>query len=169
MLNSLIVWSACRDRISGRSASLRRLRSIAGLGEELGWRGLLQTELHALGFWTSSAVIGLIWGAWHAPLVLHGHNYPEHPGWGVLAMIVLSILLSPLIGYVRLKARSVLAAAVMHGSLNASGGLAILLLRGGNDLTVGITGLTGLAVLAVANLVLFVSQRRFWERAAFTH
>jgi membrane protease YdiL (CAAX protease family) len=128
------------------------VNALAGFGEELGWRGLLQKELSNMGFWSSSALIGLIWGVWHAPLILQGHNYPDHPVIGVFMMIAWTILLSPLFSLVRLKSGSVIAAAILHGTLNASYGLAIFVLKGGSDLTVGMTGLAGFIVLAVVNL-----------------
>jgi len=139
------------------------VNAVAGFGEELGWRGLLQRELEFLGFWKSSAVIGVIWGVWHAPLILQGHNYPEHPQAGVFMMIAFTVLLSPLMTYVTIKANSVIAAAVFHGSLNATVGLPLIVVRGGNDLTVGVTGLAGFLTLALANLGLFVFSRRMAE------
>jgi len=137
------------------------INAVAGFGEELGWRGFLQKELGYLGFWQSSIVIGLIWGVWHAPIILQGHNYPEHPQLGVFMMIVFTILLSPIFSYVRLKAKSVIAAAIIHGSLNATVGLPLMVIKGGNDLTVGVTGLAGFIALALANLGLFVYDRLF--------
>ncbi|MGI6606653.1 MAG: CPBP family intramembrane glutamic endopeptidase [Peptococcia bacterium] len=135
------------------------INAVAGFGEELGWRGFLQKELGYLGFWKSSLLIGLIWGVWHAPLILQGHNYPEHPLAGVLMMTVFTLLFAPLISFVRLKARSVIAAAVMHGTLNGTAGIALIVIKGGNDLLVGVTGLAGFIVLALCNVVLF-----FWLR-----
>lgn len=135
------------------------INAAVALGEELGWRGFLHQELTYLGFWKSSTLIGIIWGLWHFPLILKGHNYPQHPVAGVAMMTLFCVLLSPLFAYVRIRANSVVAAAVMHGSLNATGGLAILPIRGGNDLTVGITGLAGLIVLVLANLALFAYDR----------
>jgi len=38
------------------------INAIAGFGEELGWRGLLQREFSYMGFWKSSAIIGIVWG-----------------------------------------------------------------------------------------------------------
>ena len=73
------------------------INAVAGFGEELGWRGFLQKELTYLGFWKSSIVIGLIWGIWHAPIILQGHNYPEHPQAGLFMMILFSLLLSPIL------------------------------------------------------------------------
>ncbi|MEE9219589.1 MAG: CPBP family intramembrane glutamic endopeptidase [Acidobacteriota bacterium] len=134
------------------------INAAVALGEELGWRGLLLRELLPGGFWFSSLVIGVVWGVWHLPLILHGHNYPDHPVAGVFMMIALTVLLSPLFAYVRLRAGSVLAAAVAHGALNGSAGIGALL-SGGSDLTVGITGGAGLSVLLLANLLLFVHLR----------
>ena len=37
------------------------INAIAGFGEELGWRGFLQKEFSYMGFWKSSAVIGVIY------------------------------------------------------------------------------------------------------------
>lgn len=100
------------------------VNAVAGFGEEVGWRGLLQRELAPLGFWKSSWLIGVIWGFWHAPLILQGHNYPQHPWAGVFMMTVMTVLLSPLLGYVTIKANSVIAAAIFHGTFNATYGLA---------------------------------------------
>jgi len=135
------------------------VNAVAGFGEELGWRGLLQKELGFLGFWKSSALIGVIWGLWHAPIILQGHNYPQHPIAGVFMMTPLCVLLAPIFGYVRLKAKSVIAAAILHGSLNATAGLAIAVIEGGSDLTVGLSGLAGFISLAGINLSIFVYER----------
>jgi membrane protease YdiL (CAAX protease family) len=132
------------------------VNAIAGFGEELGWRGFLQKELSWLGFWKSSGVIGLVWGFWHTPIILMGHNYPQHPAAGVFMMTVFTLLLAPILSYVRRRANSVIAAAILHGTLNATAGFSLLASRGGSDLTVGMTGLAGLCVLAVVNLCLFV-------------
>jgi len=137
------------------------INAVAGFGEELGWRGFLQKELGYLGFWKSSIIIGLVWGIWHAPIILQGHNYPEHPQAGVFMMIIFTLLLSPIFSYVRLKAKSVIAAAIIHGSLNATIGLPLMVIKGGNDLTVGATGLAGFIALALANVGIFIYDRYF--------
>jgi len=137
------------------------INAVAGFGEELGWRGFLQKELGYLGFWKSSIIIGLVWGIWHAPIILQGHNYPEHPQAGVFMMIIFTLLLSPIFSYVRLRAKSVIAAAILHGSLNATIGLPLMVIKGGNDLTVGVTGLAGFIALALVNLGLFIYDRYF--------
>jgi len=135
------------------------INALVALGEELGWRWFLFKELLPIGFWKSQALIGLIWGIWHAPIILRGHNYPQHPVPGVFMMCLFCLLLSPIIGYIRLKAGSVLAAALMHGTLNGTAGIGLLFLKGGNDLTVGITGVAGFIAMALANLAIY-----FWGK-----
>lgn len=137
------------------------INAVAGFGEELGWRGFLQREFAYMGFWKSSAIIGVVWGIWHAPLVLYGLNYPQHPVAGVFMMTIVCILLAPIFSYVRLKAKSVIAAAIIHGSFNGTYGLALVVVKGGNDLTVGVVGLAGFVVLAMANLGIFIYDRFF--------
>lgn len=134
------------------------VNAVAGFGEELGWRGFLQRELGGLGFWKSSALIGFIWGVWHTPIILQGHNYPQHPEVGVAMMTAFTILLAPIFSYVRIKARSVIAAAVLHGSLNATAGLAIMVVKGGDDLTTGMTGVAGFITLGVVNIAILVHR-----------
>jgi len=133
--------------------------AILGFGEELGWRGFLMKELGFMGFWKSSALIGFIWGIWHAPLVLLGLNYPQNPQLGVVLMTAWTILIAPLFSYIRIKSRSVIAASIFHGTINAVPGLAVILISGGNDLTVGLTGLAGFIVFALANILLWIYDR----------
>ncbi len=132
------------------------INAVAGFGEELGWRGFLQREFSYFGFFRSSVIIGIIWGVWHAPIILQGHNYPQHPVAGVFMMIIWCVLLAPIFSYIRLKAKSVIAAAIIHGSLNGTCGLAIMVVKGGNDLLIGITGLAGFIVLILVNIGIFV-------------
>jgi membrane protease YdiL (CAAX protease family) len=141
------------------------INAVAAFGEELGWRGLLQRALSHLGFWKSSALIGLIWGIWHAPVIIQGYNYPQHPLAGVAMMTIFTLLLSPIFGYVSLKSKSVIAAAIAHGTLNGTAGIPLLVIVGGNDLTVGMTGLAGFAALAAINLAIFLFQRLRGEGA----
>ncbi|QQS44307.1 CPBP family intramembrane metalloprotease [Candidatus Roizmanbacteria bacterium] len=132
------------------------VNAIAAFGEELGWRSYLYNELKKYGFWYTSIFTGVVWGLWHAPIILQGYNYPDSPVFGVLLMTVFTLLYSPIFTYIRQKSGSVIAASILHGGINASAGLAILVTRGGNTLLVGSLGLSGFIVLAVMNLVLFM-------------
>jgi membrane protease YdiL (CAAX protease family) len=137
------------------------INALFAFGEELGWRGFLLQELRSLGFARASLFIGFIWGLWHAPLIVQGHNYPQHPVIGVFMMILFCMLYTPLLNYITIKANSVIAAAIMHGSINGLAGVAIIMLQGGNDLTVGITGASGLIVLGICNIVLYRATNKY--------
>jgi len=132
------------------------VNAVAGFGEEAGWRGLLQKEMEVLGFWKSALIIGFIWGVWHAPIILQGHNYPTYPLLGVVMMVIWCILLSPLFSYIRIKTGSVIGPSILHGSLNANVGLSLMYIKGGNELTVGMAGLAGFIVLVLVNLIIFL-------------
>ncbi|MCB0588319.1 MAG: hypothetical protein KDD06_23710, partial [Phaeodactylibacter sp.] len=80
---------------------------------------------------------------------------------GVLMMIIWCILLTPIFLYITIKARSVIAAAILHGTLNGTAGLAILMIQGGSDLLVGATGLAGFLALVPTLLLLFIYDRWF--------
>jgi membrane protease YdiL (CAAX protease family) len=150
------VWlSLVQGLIAGATVN-----AIAGFGEELGWRGFLVKEFRNFSFVKASLIIGLIWGIWHAPIILMGHNYPEHPVIGVLMMTVWCILLTPLFLYFRIKSRSVIQSAIMHGTLNATYGLSIMMVAGGNDLTTGMTGLPGFIVLVVVLFIIYAYDNR---------
>lgn len=132
------------------------INALFAFGEELGWRGFLLRQFQNFTFIKASLVIGFIWGIWHAPLILMGHNYPQHPQIGALIMIVWCILLTPFHLYITIKAKSVIAAAIMHGTINGTGAISIIGITGGNDLTSGITGLPGFIVLSLSLIILFI-------------
>jgi membrane protease YdiL (CAAX protease family) len=131
------------------------INAIAGLGEEAGWRGFMVKELKNFGFWKASLFIGFVWGIWHAPIIMQGHNYPQHPYIGVVMMTIWCILLTPIFLYIRLKSGSVIAAAITHGTLNASFGISIMLIKGGSDLLTGLTGLAGFIALGIVMLIMY--------------
>ncbi len=131
------------------------INAIFAFGEEIGWRGFLYQETRYLGFWKYSFLVGIIWGIWHAPLIIQGYNYPQHPIVGVFFMVIFCIAISPIFSYIRMKSKSVIAAAIMHGSLNAFAGIPIAFAKG-SDLIVGLQGLSGFIVLIVIDFWLLV-------------
>ncbi len=130
------------------------INAIVAFGGELGWRGFLYKAFKPLGFWMSSLVIGLVWGIWHVPIVMLGHNYPQHPGMGIWMMFAWCLLASPLFQYIRMKSGSVVATALLQGAFTGASGLTMMLLKGGNDLSIGFTGAAGLIVLLGVNACL---------------
>ena len=101
---------------------------IFALGEELGWRGFLLPQLEPLGQWRAILLSGVVWGIWHAPAILQGHNYPSAPLLGTLLMVVTCVLLGTILSWLYLRTRSPWAPALAHGAFNATGGVSILFL-----------------------------------------
>jgi CAAX protease family protein len=118
-------------------------------GEELGWRGLLQTELEPLGHVRSTLAIGVIWGIWHAPVILQGHNYPGHPLAGVLMMIGFTTAASFPLAWSRAATGTIVGPSVLHGVLNAVAALPLIFVAGANPLIGSPAGLLGTAVFVV--------------------
>lgn len=134
---------------------------IFSLGEELGWRGFLLPHLLPLGQWKALIYSGIIWGIWHAPAIVQGLNYPDHPVLGILLMIVFTVLLGIIFGWLYLNTRSPWVAAIAHGSLNASAGLPILFLTQDLNRVLGgmLTSLTGWVVMGLFIAWLIVTKR----------
>ena len=118
------------------------VNAIAAFGEEYGWRNYLVGALRELKFWKAALFIGIVWGIWHFPLILLGHNYPNEPYWGILLMVGMCILLGIIELYFVLKSKSMVVAAILHGTINAVSGMTIYFTLGGNDFLNGMTGLS---------------------------
>ena len=106
------------------------INMLLALGEELGWRGYLLPKLLPLGQGKAILVSGAIWGFWHAPAILQGHNYPSQPVLGVFLMVVFCVLLGAFLSWLYLQTRSPWAPALAHGAVNAVAGLPLLFLSG---------------------------------------
>lgn len=92
-------------------------------GEEWGWRGYLLPKMkEKLPIIPMLFVNGVIWGLWHAPLTILGHNYgvgyQGYPFTGIFAMCCFCIVMGVFMTYITLKTGSCLPAAIAHGSLN---------------------------------------------------
>ena len=123
--------------------------TLFALGEELGWRGYLLPKLLPLGQIPAMLISGVIWGIWHAPAILQGHNYPENPVLGVGMMIVFTVLLGIFFSWLYLKTKSPWAPALAHGTVNAVAGLPLLFLTDVNlSLGGSLTSVSGWLALA---------------------
>ena len=110
-------------------------------------------------FWKAALFIGFVWGIWHFPLILMGHNYPNEPQWGVLLMVVFCVLAGVIELYFVLKSKSMIVAAIMHGTINAVSGMTIYFTLGGNDFLNGMTGLSGFIVMAVTIFFIWIYDK----------
>lgn len=144
--------------VSGLFAGIT-INAIAAFGEEYGWRNYLVSLLKGRNFWVACLFIGVVWGFWHFPIILMGHNYFVHRTAGVFMMVAMCLVMTPIELYLVLKAKSVYPAAIFHGTINALAGATMLLISGGSDLINGVAGLSGIITMAVLTLVLFVYDR----------
>ena len=135
------------------------INAIAAFGEEYVWRNYLVGALREVKFWKAALFIGIVWGLWHFPLILMGHNYPNEPHWGVLLMVVMCILLGVIELYFVLKSKSMVVAAIMHGTFNAVSGTVIYFTLGGNDFLNGMAGLSGFIVMAVTIICIWIYDK----------
>ena len=153
--------------LSGLLAGIT-LNAVFAFGEEVAWRGFLMKEFKGKKFLSASLWIGVIWGFWHSPLILNGHNYPQHPVLGVFLMVVLCLLLTPMLMYFRKKGGSVVVAAIVHGTFNAVAGVTALVVTPANDLLYGAAGLAGMLVLLAVDVCLYLYDRFGSKERIFT-
>ncbi|MBR4719286.1 MAG: CPBP family intramembrane metalloprotease [Lachnospiraceae bacterium] len=111
-------------------------------GEEWGWRGYLLPKLSKrLKTMPLMIVMGLIWGLWHLPLIIAGHNYgTEYAGYpfvGIIAMVVFCFSIGTLLSYATLKTGSCIPAVIGHGAINGFASIGIYFTKDGGRLTLG--------------------------------
>jgi hypothetical protein len=129
------------------------VNGLFGFGEEFGWRGYLLPKLMSLGKWKAYLLVGVIWGLWHAPLILVGFNYPGFPLLGVLAMMGMTTTFGIYINEMTLRHRSSILAGWMHGAFNGQFyGAWRILFPNAHPLLGGTTGLVGMLVWAALGL-----------------
>ena len=139
------------------------LNAIPTFGEEFGWRAYLQPKLISMmDSRKAILLVGVIWGVWHWPVILMGHNYgltyPGAPWLGPLAMVWFCIVLGTFIGWVTIRGGSVWPAVIAHAAINGIAAIGALLVQGDvNPLLgpapTGIIGSIGFSVLAAAILL----------------
>jgi membrane protease YdiL (CAAX protease family) len=106
--------------------------------------------------------MGLIWGVWHWPAILMGHNYgldyPGAPLLGPLAMVWFTLVVGALLGWLAFRGGSVWPAVIGHAALNGMANLGVVFVRGEPNPLLGPlpVGLVGGVGFAVAGLVLLL-------------
>jgi membrane protease YdiL (CAAX protease family) len=131
------------------------LAIVIAFGEEYGWRGYLQSELLKMGRVRGVLLLGVIWGAWHWPIILMGFNYPGYPLLGVVLMTLYTTGLAVVLGYAVLKSGSVLLAAYLHALNNQV--VAFIVAIGFRPFDTAFSfgiGIYGIATLAIVALLI---------------
>ena len=95
-------------------------KTSRALGEEIGWRGFLVPELNkVVGFTGVSLISGLMWAAYHFPVLLFGDYNKGAPAWYSLTCFTLMVVAdSFILAWLTLRSNSLWPAAIFHGSHN---------------------------------------------------
>jgi uncharacterized protein len=95
-------------------------KTSRALGEEIGWRGFLVPELNkVVGFTGVSVISGLMWAAYHFPVLLFGDYNKGGPAWYSLVCFTLMVVAdSFILAWLTLRSKSLWPAAIFHGSHN---------------------------------------------------
>jgi membrane protease YdiL (CAAX protease family) len=94
------------------------------LGEEIGWRGFLVPELMKhMSLWKVGVVSGLIWTAYHMPLIIFGsYNSSSHGGppitYQIACFTVMVTSMGIFFAWLRVASQSVWPCALLHASHN---------------------------------------------------
>ena len=95
-------------------------KTSRALGEEIVWRGFLVPELNkVVGFTGVSVISGLMWAAYHFPVLLFGDYNKGAPAWYSLTCFTLMVVAdSFILAWLTLRSNSLWPAAIFHGSHN---------------------------------------------------
>lgn len=143
------------------------LNFVTCFGEEWGWRGYLLPKI-SKHFSTIPTLLitGIIWGLWHAPLTIIGHNYGlgywGFPITGIAMMCVFCIVMGIFLSYVSIKTKSCIPAILGHGAINGIGAIGIYFTENGGNPFVGPapTGIIGLIPFIIVAICMTIHLKR---------
>ena len=140
---------------------------VTCFGEEWGWRGYLLPKMsEKISLIPMLLMNGVIWGLWHAPLTIVGHNYgvgyPGFPLTGILAMCLFCIIMGVFLSYVSLKTRSCIPAVLGHGAINSFAAIGMYFTKDGGNPFVGPTptGVIGMIPFAVVAIFMVLNLKK---------
>lgn len=137
---------------------------LVTFGEEYGWRGYLQPALTKMGRARGVALLGVIWGVWHLPIIWMGYNFPGHPVLGSLSMILFTVGLGFMLGYAVLKAKGVWIAAFLHALFNQTLAYFLHMVYTPTDTTFSF-GIGLLGMIPFALVVLLILRDPLWKQS----
>ncbi len=123
-------------------------------GEEFGWRAYMTPKLEQILPMPAALVVGgILWGVWHAPLTVQGHNfgldYPGFPFLGIFLMCVMCTAMGAILTLLTKRTQSVIPAAIMHGINNNMSFGVFLLMFGAEALSEHLETLNSPATMAI--------------------
>lgn len=157
VVSALLIWRLCAGELSFREAfPLEEPKALIGMlllqlaftiivffpafGEEWGWRGYMMPKLLKLmPKWAAVLLGGVIWGLWHAPLTIAGHNfgidYPVYPFAGIGLMCLMCIFMNAFLTLLTEKTGSIYPASFCHMVNNNLGSTVLIMIVGSEALT----------------------------------
>ena len=145
------------------------LNFVTCFGEEWGWRGYLLPKISKHFSTVPTLLItGIIWGLWHAPMTIIGHNYGldywGFPFTGIAMMCVFCIVLGVFLSFVTLKTGSCIPAILCHGAVNGIAAIGIYFTFDGGNPFIGPapTGIIGMIpfILTAVFMVLHLHKNK---------
>lgn len=140
---------------------------ITCFGEEWGWRGYLLPKMsEKFSLIPLLLINGIIWGLWHAPLTIAGHNYGVgyvgFPFTGILAMCLFCIVIGTFLSYVSLKTKSCIPAVLGHGAINSFAAIGMYFTKDGGNPFVGPapTGILGMIPFVVVAIWMILDLKK---------
>ena len=140
---------------------------VTCFGEEWGWRGYLLPKVSKHFSTVPTLLItGIIWGLWHAPMTIIGHNYGlgywGFPFTGIAMMCVFCIVLGIFLSYVTLKTKSCIPAILAHGAINGIAAIGMYFTYDGGNPFIGPmpTGIIGMIPFILAAIPMVIHLNR---------
>ncbi len=121
------------------------INGLLGLGEEVGWRGVMYPMLKdKLGRVKGMILGGVIWGAWHWPIMVlagyeYGLEYWGAPFLGMAMFCLYATVAGIILDVLYEKTKCIWVPSVGHGAINATLGFPVLMLNAefADQLTIG--------------------------------
>ncbi len=143
------------------------LNCITCFGEEWGWRGYLLPKMaKKFSLVPMLFINGVIWGLWHAPLTIAGHNYGTeyfgYPFAGIAAMCLFCIVLGIVFSFVTMKTGSCVPSIIAHGAVNGFASAGVYFTDNGGNAFIGpgITGIIGGLPILIAAVILLIVMKK---------
>lgn len=159
-IGALLIWRLFAGELSFREAfPLDDPKALTGMlllqlaftlvvffpafGEEWGWRGYMMPKLlQLMPKWAAVLLGGVLWGLWHAPLTVAGHNfgvdYAGYPWVGIGEMCLMCVLINAFLTLLTERTKSIYPASFCHMVSNNIGSEVLILLAGSDALTTAI-------------------------------
>ena len=143
------------------------LNFVTCFGEEWGWRGYLLPKVSKHFSTVPTLLItGIIWGLWHAPLTIIGHNYGlgywGFPFTGIAMMCLFCMTLGIFLSFVTLKTGSCIPAILGHGAINGIAAIGVYFTYDGGNPFVGPapTGIIGMIPFMIVALFMVLHLKK---------